>query len=86
MRRTCARVERTPVIVQIRNVPDELHRRLKERAAEAGMSLSDYLLRQVSAIAARPTMKEMLARLQRRPPVDLPVSSADLIREERDGR
>ncbi len=56
-------------MIQIRNVPDQLHRKLKSRAALAGMSLSDYLLAQIREIAARPTMEEMIARIERLPPV-----------------
>ena len=43
-------------MIQIRNVPDALHRRLKARAAEAGMSLSDYLLAELRRSAERPTL------------------------------
>jgi plasmid stability protein len=53
-------------MIQIRNVPDPLHRRLKSLAALAGMSLSDYLLNEVREVAGQP-MEEMRARLQRRP-------------------
>jgi plasmid stability protein len=74
------------VMIQIRNVPDALHRRLKSRAAAAGMSLSDYLLREVRDIAERPTTEELRARLRNLPPVDPPVSSADAVRAERDSR
>lgn len=72
------------VMVQIRNVPDGLHRQLKSRAALAGMSLSDYLLREIRELAERPTLEEMLARLDRRSRVDLSPSAADIIRAERD--
>ena len=51
------------VMIQIRNVPDHLHRTLKVRAAKAGMSLSDYLLDEVRRVAERPTLEEMLERL-----------------------
>ena len=73
-------------IIQIRNVPDALHAKLKARAAMAGMSLSDYLMSEIKKVAERPTLDEMLARLRTLPPVDPPVSSADLVREERDRR
>ncbi len=73
-----------PVMVQIRNVPDTLHRRLKARAAMAGMSLSDYLLSEIRQVADRPTLQEMRARLARRAPVTLSVSPADAVRAERD--
>ena len=50
-------------MVQIRNVPDSLHRKLKARAAESGRTLSDYLLAKLQCLAARPTREDMLARL-----------------------
>ena len=71
-------------MIQIRNVPDALHRRLKSRAALAGMSLSDYLLREIRQTAERPTMEEFRARLKERPPVTLSISPAEVIRAERD--
>ena len=53
-------------MIQLRHVPDDLHRKLKARAALAGMSLSDYLLREIRDIAERPTIAELRARLTRR--------------------
>jgi antitoxin FitA len=73
-------------MIQIRNVPDSLHRRLKSRAALAGMSLSDYLLQQIREVAERPTIEEMRARLARRSSVTLSVDTADAVRAERDSR
>lgn len=73
-------------MIQIRNVPDALHRRLKSRAALAGMSLSEYLLQQIREVAERPTIEELRARLARRPPVALSVDTADAVRAERDSR
>ena len=73
-------------MIQIRNVPDSLHRTLKARAAMAGMSLSDYLLNEIRLIAERPTMEEMRRRLNQREPVVLPESAADAVRAERDSR
>ncbi len=58
-----------PSMIQIRNVPDELHRDLKVRAARTGMTLSDYLLAELRALAVRPTMQEWLARSERWEPV-----------------
>jgi antitoxin FitA len=72
--------------IQIRNVPDVLHRRLKSHAALAGMSLSEYLLQQLLDVAERPTIEEMRARLARRSTVTLSVDTADAVRAERDGR
>ena len=74
------------VMIQIRNVPAELHRRLKSRAALAGMSLSDYLLGEIREVAERPTLEELRARLQTRSAVTLSISPTEAIRAERDGR
>ena len=71
--------------VQIRGVPDDVHRRLKSQAALAGQSLNEYLLSQMAEIAKRPTIPEMIARLRELPPYDGP-SSASVIREDRDRR
>lgn len=72
--------------VQIRNVPDDVHRRLKARAALAGMSLSDYALRELQAAAEEPSRDEVLARLRSRQRPDLPESAATAVRAERDSR
>ncbi len=71
-------------MIQIRNVPDALHRKLKARAAVAGKSLSDYLLAEIERIAALPTREEMLARIHGRSRVELKVPAADVIRHERE--
>lgn len=73
-------------MIQIRNVPDDLHRTLKVRAAAAGMSLSDYLLVEVRQVAERPTLEEFRRRLDSRPPADPRPSPADGIRRERGHR
>jgi plasmid stability protein len=73
-------------MIQIRNVPDSLHRRLKSRAALAGMSLSDYLLHQIREVAERPTIEEMRARLERRSAVTPSVDPVRAVRVERDRR
>jgi len=73
-------------MIQIRNVPDAVHRRLKSPAALAGMSLSDYLLSQVRELAERPTPEEMRARLARRSEVTLSVTPAEAVRAGRDSR
>jgi len=74
------------VMIQIRNVPDALHRRLKSRAALAGMSLSDYLLSEIREAAERPTVEELRARLKSRPELKLSISPAEAVRAEREGR
>jgi plasmid stability protein len=73
-------------MVQIRNVPDELHRKLKSRAALAGMSISEYLLRELERSLQRPTREELLQRLQSRDRVELRESVADAVAAEREGR
>ncbi len=75
-----------PMMIQIRHVPDDVHRRLKSRAALEGLSLSDYLLREVTEIASHPTLAEMRARLAARPATRLRKSLADAVRSERDTR
>lgn len=82
---TCS-YDRRMVMIQIRNVPDSLHRRLKARAAMAGMSLSDYLLKEVSEAAERPTLAELRARLNSRPAANPDLSPEQAVREERDRR
>lgn len=73
-----------PTMVQIRNVPDELHRDLKARAARAGMTLSDYLLDELRDLAVRPTMREWVHEARRLEPVRVSRSPAEVVREERD--
>ena len=83
---TCEHTECMSKMIQVRNVPDTLHRTLKARAALAGMSLSDFLLAELRRLAERPTMEELRERLHRREPVKLKVSAAQAVREERDAR
>jgi plasmid stability protein len=70
-------------MVQIRNVPEALHRKLKVRAADSGQTLSDYLLAELERLAARPTREDMLTRLHTRRRVTLRKPAAAIIREER---
>ena len=81
---TCLHSLRMSVMIQIRNVPEALHRRLKSRAALAGMSLSDYLLDEIRRAAERPTLDELRARLRSRTQAAPSVSPAEAIRAERD--
>ncbi len=73
-------------MIQVRNVPDALHRALKARAAMAGMSLSDYLLAEIREIAERPTLAEFRERLHARTPVSGNLDAGRLVREEREQR
>ena len=73
-------------MIQLRNVPDVLHRTLKARAAMAGMSLSDYLLAEIKEVADRPTLTELRERLHERRPVAIDLDIARLVQEEREAR
>ena len=73
-------------MIQVRNVPDGLHRTLKARAAMAGMSLSDFLLAEMRCLADRPTIAELRERVHRRSRVTVGMSAADAVRLERDAR
>jgi plasmid stability protein len=83
MRSACVNVQRMGMI-QIRNVPEDIHRKLKVRAAERGQSLSDYLLEIVRVEAEQLTLEEVFERIKSREPVDIPISSAEIIRELRE--
>lgn len=71
-------------MIQIRNVPDELHRTLKVRAALAGMTFSDFLLAEIELVARKPTLEEMMERLGRLEPVEVDEPLAATIRRRRD--
>jgi antitoxin FitA len=73
-------------MIQLRHVPDGLHRQLKARAALAGLSLSDFLVREVRKIAEQPTPEEMLQRLSQREPYTGKLSPTEVLRQERDSR
>lgn len=73
-------------MIQLRHVPDDLHRKLKARAALEGLSLSDFLLREVRGIAERPTVTELQARVLGRASVTLRESPAKAVRAERETR
>ena len=81
---TCFYALRMGTMVQIRNVPDALHRRLKSRAALAGMSLSDYLLGEIRQVAERPTLDDLRARLRSRTEAAPSLAPAEAVRAERD--
>ena len=73
-------------MVQLRNVPDALHKVLKSRAALAGKSLSDYLITEMRRHAEYPTVEELRQRLHARTPVRPTLPPAQIVREERGGR
>ena len=86
MRFACKYAVHMSKMIQLRNVPDTLHRKLKARAALEGMSLSEYLLGEVRRAADRPTVNELRQRLATRVPVKLRVPAAQVLRAERDRR
>jgi len=73
-------------MIQIRNVPDEIHRRAKARAAIERMSLSDFAMRALTRELARPTAAELAERIRSLEPVECAPSAAELVRAERDAR
>jgi len=73
-------------MIQIRNVPIDLHRKLKSRAALEGTSLSDFLLKEIRQLAERPPLQELAQRLRTRTPVSYRISPARMLREERERR
>jgi antitoxin FitA len=83
---TCKYADHMSVMIQIRNVPSDLHRELKARAALEGMSLSDYLLRELRHSLDRPTLDEIRERLSRRQPVRPELAPAAAVRAERNNR
>ena len=83
---SCIHAVRMTTMIQIRNVPPSLHKRLKARAAMEGVSMSRYILREVERALERPTRRELLEAIRSQPRVVLDPSAADIIREERDRR
>ena len=73
-------------MIQVRDVPESLHITLKSRAAREGMSLSDFIKRELERVAERPTMREWLERTQQAKPIPVKRSAARVIREMRDER
>ena len=71
-------------MIQIRNVPDDIHRTLKSRAALAGLSLSNYLLEEIRRTAKRPTPQELIDRINGRSSLTLSETPAGAVRAERD--
>lgn len=73
-------------VIQVRDVPDDVHRRLKLRASEEGKSLSDLIRTELTEIAQRPTLDEMIARIRSREAVSIDESAASAVRSGRDAR
>jgi antitoxin FitA len=72
--------------IQIRNVPADLHRKLKMRAAEKDMTITDFLKRLIESELSKPTLAEMAERLKQLPPVSTTDEIIGIIRKERDSR
>lgn len=70
-------------MIQIRNVPDEVHQALKIRATRSGMSLSEFLLREVTKVADTLTVQDVVERARRRGPVELDEDPVETIRKLR---
>ena len=73
-------------MIQIRNVPQKIHRQLKSRAALKGMSMSEYILQELAKSLKRPTREELLDRIAKLPKAELQPSPAEVIRADRDRR
>ena len=83
---TCDNVERMSKMIQIRNVPDDVHREAKVRAARAGMTLSAYLLRQIERALEVPDMEDLMERIGSLERIRTTETAAEIIRAERDAR
>lgn len=83
---TCDNVERMSKMIQIRNVPDDVHREAKVRAARAGMTLSAYLLRQIKRALEVPDIEDLMERIGSLERIRTTETAAEIIRAERDAR
>ena len=72
--------------IQIRNVPETLHRRLKARAAIEGLSMSRYILREMEKALERPSRRELLEAIRSQPKLELNPSPAEILRQARESR
>ena len=86
MRRTSLYAKNMSKMIQVRDVPEEVHSTLKARAAREGMSLSDFIKRELERTVERPTMREWLGLTQRAKPIRGKRSAAQIVRELRDAR
>jgi plasmid stability protein len=86
MRRTCLYAENMSKMIQVRDVPERVHSVLKARAAREGMSLSDFIKKELESSAQRPTMREWLESTRQAKPIPTKRSAAHIIRELRDSQ
>lgn len=73
-------------MIQIRNVPETLHRRLKVRAAMEGVSMSRFVLREIERALERPSRRDLLEAIRAQPEIELDPPPAEILREERERR
>ena len=86
MKGACFHTKHMKTMIQIRNVPEPLHRRVKARAAIEGVSMSRYILQAIERALARPSRQELLEAIRAQPEMHLDPPPADILREERDSR
>ena len=86
MRSTCLYAEDMSKMIQIRDVPEQVHRILKARAAREGMSLSDFIKKELAHSAEQPTMREWLESTRQAKPISTKRSAAEIVRELRDAQ
>ena len=86
MRYTCLYAEDMSKMIQVRDVPEQVHSTLKARAAREGMSLSDYIKKELEQTAGRPTMREWLESTRQAKPILSKRNAAQIVRELRDAR
>jgi plasmid stability protein len=73
-------------MIQVRDVPEQVHRTLKARAAREGMSLSDFIKKELERTVERPTMREWLESTRQAKPISTKRSAAEIVRELRDAQ
>ena len=73
-------------MIQVRDVPEQVHRTLKARAAREGMSLSDFIKKELERTVERPTMREWLESMRQAKPISTKRSAAEIVRELRDAQ
>lgn len=86
MNRSCLHEHAMNTVIQIRNVPAVLHRRLKARAAIEGLSMSRYIMREMEKVLDRPSRRELLEAIRAQPEAVLNPSPAEILRAERGSR
>lgn len=79
----CATLSWMSKMLQVRNIPQRLHRELHRRAKARGQTLTDYVQEVLKREVARPPADEVFDRIESRRPVDLDIRVAEIIRQER---